>query len=36
MGADIYDVTFENGVVDVRISLAPDGKIQSKLVQPVQ
>jgi CubicO group peptidase (beta-lactamase class C family) len=36
-GADIYNVTFEHGVVEVQISLvSPGGKIQGELIQPVQ
>jgi CubicO group peptidase (beta-lactamase class C family) len=36
-GEDVYNVSFEKGVVEVRISLTTDGKkIQRELIQPVQ
>ena len=34
MGADIYDVAFENGAAEFRIGLAPDGKIEREGVRP--
>ncbi len=33
-GADIYQVKFEKGALEYRISLAPDGKIQGANVRP--
>ena len=35
-GADIYTVKFENGSLEYRLWLAPDGKIESANVRPVQ
>jgi CubicO group peptidase (beta-lactamase class C family) len=35
-GADIYTVKFENGSVEYRILLGPDGKVESATVRPVQ
>jgi hypothetical protein len=34
-GADIYEIKFENGRVDWRIILAPDGKVASLGVRKV-
>ena len=35
-GADIYRVTFEKGSREYRIWVAPDGKVESANVHPVQ
>jgi hypothetical protein len=35
-GADIYQVKFENGSLEYRIWLAPDGKVESANFRPVQ
>jgi CubicO group peptidase (beta-lactamase class C family) len=35
-GADIYQVKFEKGSLEYRIWLAPDGKVESANVRPVQ
>jgi hypothetical protein len=34
-GADIYEVTFENGSQEWRIWLAPDGKVESANFRPL-
>ena len=35
-GPDIYQVKFENGSLEYRIWLAPDGKVGSANVRPLQ
>jgi CubicO group peptidase (beta-lactamase class C family) len=35
-GADIYEIKFENGSLEFRIGLGPDGKIESAGMRPVQ
>ena len=35
-GPDIYQVKFENGSLEYRIWLAPDGKVENAAVRPVQ
>jgi CubicO group peptidase (beta-lactamase class C family) len=35
-GADIYTVKFENGSLEYRIMLGPDGKVEGAQVRPVQ
>jgi hypothetical protein len=35
-GPDIYTVKFEKGTLEYRIWLAPDGKVESANVHPVQ
>jgi CubicO group peptidase (beta-lactamase class C family) len=35
-GADIYEVKFENGALEYRISVAADGKIEGALMRPAQ
>jgi hypothetical protein len=35
-GPDIYQVKFENGSLEYRIWLAPDGKVESANVRPLQ
>jgi hypothetical protein len=34
-GADIYQIKFENGGWELRISLAPDGKISGAGIRPL-
>ena len=34
-GADIYEVKFENGSLEYRISLGPDGKVQGAGIRPL-
>jgi len=36
MIADIYTVKFENGSLEYRIMLGPDGKVEGAQVRPVQ
>jgi len=35
-GPDIYDVKFENGTLEYRIRLAPDGKVESANFRALQ
>jgi hypothetical protein len=35
-GADIYVVKFDNGSLEYRIRLTPDGKLDSAAIRPVQ
>jgi hypothetical protein len=34
-GADIYEIQFEKGALEYRISLGPDGKVQGANVRPL-
>jgi hypothetical protein len=34
-GADIYEVKFENGAVESRIMVGPDGKVQGVGLRPM-
>jgi hypothetical protein len=36
MGADIYAVRFENGALEMRISLGSDGRILSETLRPLR